>query len=74
MLPGSTAERAMIEAVFVLIAGELADFTERGVVEVVAVAVEAIFGKVLIVFDVVFGAEFFGFGPGFCFDFDKFDV
>lgn len=42
--------------------------------EIVAVAVEAIFGEVFVVFDVVFGAEFFGLSPGFGLDFEEFDI
>lgn len=42
--------------------------------EIVAVAIEAIFGEVFVVFDAVFGAEFFGFRPGFSLDFEEFDI
>ena len=72
--PGGAAEWAMISAGVILVAGELADLAEGGVMEVVAVAVEAVFGEILVVFDAVFGAEFFCFGPGFGLDFEEFDV
>ena len=72
--PGKAAERAVIGAGFVLIAGELAVFTERNDVEPVAVSVEVVFGEIFIPFNAVFRAEFFGFGPGFRFDTDKLDV
>ena len=42
--------------------------------EIVAVAIEAIFGEVFVVFDAVFGAEFFGLSPGFGLDFEEFDI
>ena len=74
MLPTCAAKRAMIEAVVVLVARELTDFAKGGFVEVIAVAIEAIFGEIFVVFDVVFGAEFFRLGPGFGFNLDKFDV
>lgn len=72
--PGGAAEWAVIGAGVVLIAGELAVFTERGEVEVVAVAVEAIFSEILVVFDAVFIAELVGLGPGARFDFEEFDI
>jgi len=72
--PGCAAERAMVGAGVILVAGELADLAEGGVMEVVAVTIEAIFGEVLVIFDAVFGAEFFCFGPGFGLDFEEFDV
>lgn len=62
--PSGAAERAVIGAGVILVAGELAVFTEGGEVEVIAVAVEAIFGEILVVFDAVFIAELVGFGPG----------
>lgn len=74
MLPGGAAERAMIEAVAVLVARELADFTKRGLVKVVAVAVEAIFSKIFVVFDAVFSAELFRLSPGFGLNFEEFDI
>ena len=64
----------MIGAGFVLIAGELAIFTEGDDVEPVAIGIEMIFGEVFIPFDVVLWAEFFGFSPGFGFDADELDV
>ena len=73
-MPGGTTERAMIAAALVLIARELAVFAERSVVKVVAVAVEAIFGEIFVIFDLIFGAKFFGLSPGFCLDFKEFDV
>ena len=72
--PGGAAEWAVIGAGVVLIAGELAVFAERGEVEVVAVAIEAILSEVLVVFDAIFGAELAGFGPGACFDFEELDI
>ena len=74
MLPGGAAERAMIEAVVVLVARELTDFAKGGFVEVLAVAVEAIFGEIFVIFDAVFCAERLGLCPGFGFNLDKFDV
>ena len=38
--------------------------------EVVAVAIEAIFGEILVIFYLVAFAEFAGFGPGFGLNFD----
>jgi len=38
--------------------------------EVIAVAIEAIFGEILVVFYLIARAEFAGFGPGFGLDFD----
>ncbi len=74
MLPGGAAERAVIAAALVLVARKLADFTEGSVVEVVAVAIEAIFGKIFVIFDAVFGAEFFSLGPSFGLNFEELDV
>ena len=73
-MPGGAAERAMIAAALVLVARELADFTEGSVMEVVAIAIEAIFGEVFVIFDLIFSAEFFGLSPGFCLDFEEFDI
>ena len=73
-LPGGAAEWAVVAAMFILVARELADFTEGNAMEIVAVAVEAIFGEVFVVFDAVFGAEFFGLSPGFGLDFEEFDI
>ncbi len=42
--------------------------------EPVAVAVEVIFGKILIVFDVVVSADFAGFGPSEGFNLDELDI
>ena len=64
----------MVAAVLVLIARELADFTEGSAVEVVAVAIEAIFGEVFVVIDAVFGAERLGFSPGFCLNFKELNI
>ena len=72
--PGGAAKRAVVFASVVLVTGELAVFTERGEVKVVAVAVETIFGEILIVFGAIFGAEFLSFGPGASLDLEKFDV
>ena len=72
--PGGTAERAVIGAGVVLVAGELAVFAEGSEVEVVAVAIEAVFGEILVVFDAVFIAELVGFGPGLRFNLEEFDI
>ena len=72
--PFGAAEWAVVEAGFVLVAGELAVFTERDDVEPVTVGIEVIFGEIFVPFNLVFRAERFGFGPGFRFDADKFDV
>ena len=64
----------MIEASFVLVAGELAVFTERNDVEPVAISVEMIFGKIFVPFDFISEAELFSFGPGFGFDADKLNI
>ena len=53
-MPGGAAERAVIASLFVLIARELADLTERGGVEIISVAVEAVFGKIFVVIQPVF--------------------
>lgn len=74
VIPGGAAKRAVVVAGVVLVTGELAVLTERGEVEVIAVAIEVIFGKILIVFGAIFGAEFFGFGPGAGLDLEKSDV
>ena len=74
MLPGGATERAMIEAMAVLVAGELADLAEGGVMEVVAVTIEAIFGEVFIVFDAILRAELFRFGPGFSLNLKELDI
>ena len=73
-MPGGAAEWTVVAAALVLVARELADFTEGSVMEVVAVAVEAIFGEIFVVFDAVFGAKFLGLSPGFCLDFEEFDI
>ncbi len=73
-MPGGAAERAVIAAALVLVARQLADLTERSVVEIITIAVEAIFGDIFVIFDAVFGAEFFGLGPSFGLDFDELDV
>ena len=74
MLPGGAAERAVIEAVAVLVARELADFAEGRVVEIIAVTVEAIFGEIFVVFYPILATEIFGFSPGFGFNFEEFDI
>ena len=48
-MPSGAAEGAVISAGVVLIAGELAVFAKRRVVEVVAVAVETVFGEILVI-------------------------
>jgi hypothetical protein len=72
--PFGAAEWAVIEAGFVLVAGELAVFTERNDVEPVTVGVKVVFGEIFVPFDFIGGAELFGFSPGFRFDTDKFNV
>lgn len=72
--PGGAAEWAVIGAGVVLVAGELAVFTERSVVEVIAVAVEAVFGEIFVVFGAIFGAELLCFSPGSRFDFEELDI
>ena len=42
--------------------------------EVIAVAVEAIFGEIFVVFDAILGAELFGFGPGFGLNLEELDI
>ena len=64
----------MIEASFVLVAGELAVFTERDDVEPVTVGIEVIFGEIFVPFYLVFGAKLLGFGPGFRFDANEFNI
>ena len=72
--PGGATERAMIGAGIILVTGELADLTKRGEVKVIAVAVEAIFGEILVVFNAVFGAEPLGLVPGLGFNLDKLNI
>ncbi len=72
--PGGAAEWAVVGASVILVAGELAVFAERSVVEVIAVAVEAVFGEIFVVFDAIFGAEFLCFSPGARFDFEELDI
>ena len=72
--PGGATEWAVVSAGVILIAGELAHLAEGGVMEIVAVAVEAVFGEILVVFDAIFGAEFFCFGPGFGLNFEELDI
>ena len=74
MFPRGAAEWAVIVSGFILVAGELAVFAERGRMEVIAVAVEAVFGEIFVVRNAEFFAEFAGFGPGFCFDFKQLDI
>ena len=64
----------MIVAAVILIAGELAVFTERRIVEIVAVAIDMILGKIFIVLDVVLIAEFARFGPSLRLDFEELDI
>ena len=73
-MPSAATERAMIVAAVILIASELTVFTEGSVVEIVAVAVEAVFGEIFVIFEIVFLAEFFGFCPSFGFDFEELDI
>ena len=72
--PGGATERAVVGAGVILVAGELAVFTEGGEVKVIAVAIEAIFGEILVVFDAIFIAELVGFGPGLRLNFEEFDI
>ncbi len=58
----------MIVAGIVLITGKLAVFTERNHMEPVAVSVDMVFGKILIPFDAILGAEVVGFLPSFGLD------
>jgi len=74
LLPGGATERAMIEAMAVLVARELADFAKRSFVEIIAIAIEAIFGEVFIVFDAILRAELFRFGPGFSLNLKELDI
>ena len=74
MFPGRVTERAVIAAAVVLIAGELAVFTERGEVEIVAITIKAILGEIFVIFEAVFFAEVFSFRPGLGFDFEEFDI
>ena len=74
VVPGGAAEWAVIGAGVILVAGELAIFTEGGVVEVIAVAIEAVFGEIFVVFDAIFVAELVGFSPGLRFNFEELDI
>ena len=74
MLPGRATERAVVVAAVVLIAGELAVFTERGEVEIVAITIKAILGEIFVVFEAVFFAEVFSFRPGLGFDLEELDI
>ena len=64
----------MIVAGVVLIAGELAVFTERNDMKPVAVSVEVVFGVFLVPFNTILLAEFVSFSPGFGFDANELDV
>jgi hypothetical protein len=64
----------MVEAGFILVAGELAVFTERNKVEPVAIGIEVVLGEIFVPIDVIGGAKLFGLVPGFGFDADKFNV
>lgn len=64
----------MIDAGFVLVAGELTIDTERNGVQPVAIGIEVILGEVVIPFDVVSLTEVFGLCPGFGLNADEFDV
>lgn len=72
--PFGAAERTVVEAGVVLVAGELAIFAERDDVEPVAVGVEVVFGVIFVPFDAVGSAERLGLGPGFGLDADELDV
>ena len=58
------AERAVVGAVRILIAGNLAVGTEGISVKPVTVAVKAILGKIFVPVDMVGGAKLFGLLPG----------
>ena len=66
--PCGAAERAVVEAGVVLIAGEIAILTERGNVEPVAVGVEMILGEIFVPFDAILRAKLVRLRPGFGFD------
>ncbi len=74
MFPGRVTERAVVVAAVVLIAGELAVFTERGEVEIVAITIKAILGEIFVVFEAVFFAEVFSFRPGLGFNLEELDI
>ena len=64
----------MVVAAVVLIAGELAVFTERGEVEIVAITIKAILGEIFVIFEVIFFTEVFSFRPGLGFDLEELDI
>ena len=64
----------MIVAPVVLIAGKLAVFTERRIVEIVAVAIDVIFGEVFVVGNLIVVAEFASLRPGLRLDFEELDI
>jgi hypothetical protein len=51
--PGGATERAVVVAAVILIARELTGFTEGSLMEEVAVAIEAIFSEIFVVFYLV---------------------
>lgn len=72
--PCFVTEGAVVGAGVILVAGEVAVWTEGGLIEIVAIAVETILGVVFVPFDVIVGGEFFGLLPGERFDLDELDV
>ena len=64
----------MVVAVVVLVASKLTVFTEGRIVKIVAVTVDAVFGKVFVVGDLIAIAEFASLCPGFGLDFKEFDI
>ena len=71
--PALVAEWAMV-ILAALVAVDLADWAERGVVQPVAVAVELGLYKIFVPVDLVFCGESLGGGPGFGFDAKQGDV
>ena len=49
MSPGGRTERAVVIAMAILIAGELAVFAEGSVMEIISIAIEAILGKIFVI-------------------------
>ena len=73
-MPGGAAEGAVVGAFIVLIASELTVLTERRVVEIVAIAIEEIFGKIFVVAYPILPAKFAGFSPGLSLNFEELDI
>jgi len=66
--PFGAAECAVIDAGFVLVAGEVAIFAERSDVEPIAVSIEVALGGIVVPFDLIFGAKLVGLLPSFRFN------